>query len=255
MLFSAWENVPQRPTRDLDLLGFGEDAVASVEQMVGEILRIKVAPDGLDFEKDSIRGEEIRGEQEYRGVRVRLGAHLAGARIPLQIDVAFGDVVSPKPRVVEYPTLLDFPAPKIRAYSPEPVVAEKFQAIVALGIANTRMKDFYDLWVLAERMQFEGAKLRQAIKATFGRRRTALPSEPPVSLTNEFHDDPGKQAQWRAFLSRTGLEAPNLSEVLKRLRGFLLPPAASIVGGDSFDLIWPPAGPWEPPPRLPHGSS
>jgi predicted nucleotidyltransferase component of viral defense system len=129
MLLSAWEKAPHRPTRDLDLLGYGTDTVSSVERAVADIVRTDVEPDGLEFEEDSIRGEEIREEQDYRGVRVRLMAHLAGARIPLQVDVAFGDVVVPGAQALEYPTMLEFPAPRLRAYPPEPVVAEKFQGI------------------------------------------------------------------------------------------------------------------------------
>lgn len=245
MLFTAWEEAPHRPTRDLDLLGYGEDAVSSVEQVVADIVRTDVEPDGLEFEEGSIRGEEIREEQEYRGVRVRLTAHLAGARIPLQVDVAFGDVVTPAPQLLEYPTMLNLPAPRLRAYPPEPVVAEKFQAMVALGMANSRMKDFYDVWALAERMRFDGPRLRGAIEATFRRRRTPVPSDAPVVLTAEFHDDRSKQVQWSAFLGRTGLTAPDLQAIIARLRAFLLPPAASIARGDPFDLMWPPAGPWQ----------
>ena len=244
MLFSAWEEAPHRPTRDLDLLGYGDDEVSSVEQVVADTVRTDVEPDGLEFDEGSIRGEEIREEQEYRGVRVRLTAHLAGARIPLQVDVAFGDAVTPAPEPLEYPTMLDLPAPRLRAYPPEPVVAEKFQAMVALGMANSRMKDFYDVWALAERMRFEGPRLRRALEATFRRRRTPLPSAAPVTLTAEFHDDGSKRLQWSAFLGRTGLKAPDLPAVIARLRAFLLPPAGSIARGDPFDLVWPPAGPW-----------
>lgn len=167
-----------------------------MEQVVADIVRADVEPDGLEFEEGSIRGEEIREDQEYRGVRVRLTAHLAGARIPLQVDVAFGDVVTPAPEPLEYPTMLDLPAPRLRAYPPEPVVAEKFQAMVALGMANSRMKDFYDVWALAERMRFEGRRLRRALEATFRRRRTPVPADAPVALTAEFHDDGSKRVQW-----------------------------------------------------------
>lgn len=249
MLFSIWDEVPRRPTRDLDLLGFGDDAVAAVERAVAQIVRTEVEPDGLVFDEGSIRGEEIREEQEYGGVRVRLRASLAAARIPLQVDVAFGDVVRPEPRTVEYPTMLGQAVPRLRAYRPEPVVAEKFQALVALGMANTRMKDFYDLWLVAERMRFEGPPLRQAIEATFRQRETRVPLDPPVALTADFHHDASKQQQWAAFLTRSNLQAPALSAVIERLRTFLLPPAASIARGESFNETWQPGGPWGPRPE------
>lgn len=217
-----------------------------METVLAEIVRTNVEPDGLDFDVGSIRGEEIREEQEYGGVRVRLTVHLAGARIPLQVDVAFGDAVSPGPRAVEYPTLLDLPAPRPRAYPPAPVVAEKFQAMVALGMANTRLKDFYDLWLLSERMSFEGKQIRQAIEATFGRRRTPASPDAPFALTAEFHDDSSKQVQWGAFLARVDLQAPSLPEVIRRLQAFLLPPATSVARKQPFDAIWHPSGPWIP---------
>lgn len=177
-------------------------------------------------------------------MRIRLRARIAGATIPLQIDVAFGDVVTPAPETVEYPSLLNMPTPRLRAYPPEPVVAEKFQALVALGMANTRLKDFYDLWVLANRMAFDGRTLQRAMAETFRQRHTPVPSNAPVALTAEFHDDTSKQAQWRAFLLRTGLQAPDLPTVADQLRKFLLPPAASIVQGQTFTQHWPQAGPW-----------
>ena len=244
MLFSVWEEAPHRPTRDLDLLGSGDDAVPTVEGVVVDVLRSQVGSDGIEFDEASIRGEEIREGQEHHGVRVRLEARLAGARIPVQVDVAFGDVVIPQPEIIEYPTLLDLPSPRIRAYSPAPVIAEKFQAIVALGIANTRMKDFYDLWVLADRLEFDGAILREAIHATFERRKTPIPTEPPVALTAEFHDDAAKQAQWGAFLRRTGLEAPALPEVAAASWPFLAPVAEAARLDVTFQRIWRPGGPW-----------
>lgn len=244
MLFSAWEEAPHRPTRDLDLLGSGDDAVPTVEGVVVDVLQSQVPSDGVEFDETSIRGEVIREEQEYHGVRVRLEARLAGARIPVQVDVAFGDVVIPQPEIIEYPTLLDLPSPRIRAYSPAPVIAEKFQAIVALGIANTRMKDFYDLWVLADRLEFDGATLREAIHATFERRKTPIPTEPPVALTAEFYDDAAKQAQWDAFLQRSGLEAPALPEVAAACWSFLRPVAEAALRDVTFQKIWRPGGPW-----------
>lgn len=149
--------------------------------------------DGLEFDPTSVRGEEIRSPDEYDGVRIKLVGRLAGARIPLQVDIGFGDAVVPAPETIEYPSLLDLPAPRLRAYPREVVVAEKLQALVELGIANTRMKDFYDLWMLAGLFEFEGDRLARAIAATFERRRTPIPAEAPLALTSEFHADASKQ--------------------------------------------------------------
>lgn len=184
--------------------------------------------------------------KEYKGVRVHLEARLAAARIKVQIDVGFGDVVTPAPREVEYPVLLNFPAPRLRAYPRETVVAEKFKAMVKLGVANTRMKDFYNLWVMARDFEFDGDLLSRAIKATFERRGTSLPADMPLALTEEFSLDPGKAAQWSAFLQRLGREAGGtpLADVTEALKDFLLPLARAIASGETFDRSWPPAGPW-----------
>jgi hypothetical protein len=175
-----------------------------------------------------------------------LETRLAAARIKVQIDVGFGDVVTPAPQETEYPVLLDFPAPRLWTYPRETVVAEKFEAMVKLGIANSRMKDFYDLWVMARDFEFEGVLLSRAIKATFERRGTALPTEVPLALSDEFSGDPDKKTQWAAFLRRLGHEAGGtpLAEVTIALNEFLLPPVFVAGRAEAFDRTWPPAGPW-----------
>jgi predicted nucleotidyltransferase component of viral defense system len=246
MLFALWGGEPHRSTRDLDLLGRGTIDTRRLEQVFREVIGVEVEDDGLEFLTETVRGGRIREEEEYEGVRVHLEARLAAARMKVQIDVGFGDVVTPAPREEEYPVLLDFPAPRLRAYPRETVVAEKFEAMVKLGIANSRMKDFYDLWVLARHFEFEGALLGRAIKATFERRGTALPTEAPLALSDEFSGDPGKKTQWAAFLKRLGHEAGGtvLAEVLEALKEFLLPPVIAAGGMEAFDRTWPPGGPW-----------
>lgn len=244
MLFSLWSSDTYRPTRDLDLLGFGDSRVERMEEVFRDVCEV-ACDDGIRFDASSVRGEEIRGADEYDGVRIRLAGHLAGARVPLQVDVGFGDAVVPPPERVDYPTLLDFPPPRMRAYPRETVVAEKFQALVALGIANTRMKDFYDLWVLARRFAFDGARLSKAMAATFERRRTAIPAEPPLALTQGFHGDPAKRTQWRAFLRRgTVAEEAELGAVVDLIRTFLMPPARAAQAGARSPGTWRPGGPW-----------
>ena len=164
-LFYLWEDEIPRPTQDVDFLGFGDSSPEAVAQLFRDVCRVAVVPDGLIFVASSVKAARIRGRQEYGGVRVKLTAMLGGARVPLQVDVGFGDAVTPRPTEVEFPTLLDFPAPRVRAYPPETVVAEKFQAMVVLGIANTRTKDFFDLFHLAETHEFNGAILAEAIGA------------------------------------------------------------------------------------------
>jgi predicted nucleotidyltransferase component of viral defense system len=248
MLFSAWNEVPHRPTRDLDLLSFGPSDISRLEGMFREIVNTEVEPDGLEFFAESVRGGRIKEDQEYEGVRLSIQARLERARLSLQIDLGFGDAVTPAPEEIEYPTLLaDSPAPRLRAYSRYSVVAEKFQAMVMLGIANTRMKDFFDIWTLARSIEFDGRVLCQAIKMTFERRETEVPSTAPLALTPEFYEDRIKQSQWGAFLKRSQLTAQSttLDEVAVVLQDFLLPPASAVIEGKPFDAYWTLATGWQ----------
>ena len=174
-----------------------------------------------------------------------MNAELAKARIQVQIDIGFGDVVTPQPTYEEYPTLLKLPAPFIRAYPRETVVAEKFQAMVALGIANSRMKDLYDLWFIGATFQFDGATLVHALKRTFVRRGTDIPKELPFGLSDEFATDSMKISQWKAFIRRTGMQVPEeLLSVILFLRDFLMPPTAAAAAEHQFREIWAAGGPW-----------
>lgn len=192
MLFAAWTDQPHRPTRDLDLLGIGDSLDAALIQVFGEIVRRPVEPDGLEFDDHGISISEIREAQDYPGKRIKLSAHLGNARLNLQIDVGFGDAVTPEPTEIDYPALLDSPAPRVRAYPCETVIAEKLQALVAFDMAISRMKDFYDMWMLSEQFPFDGASLSAAIAATFERRGTAIPEGVPTALTDDFAADRGK---------------------------------------------------------------
>jgi predicted nucleotidyltransferase component of viral defense system len=246
-LFETWSESPHRATRDIDFLGFGDAATERFEGVFRELCAIEVEPDGLRMLEETVRAEEIRDQQEYGGVRVRLTADLDGAQIALQVDIGFGDAVTPGIEEADFPTLLEFPAPNLRMYPRETVVAEKFEALVRLGIVNTRMKDFYDLWSLARLFSFDGALLSRAIAATFERRGTALPVEAPTALSPEFVDDATKQRQWSAFLARSGLEADlALADVAVALRRFLLPPSLAAATGEPFVGEWPPGGDWRP---------
>ena len=247
MLFQIWNKAPHRPTRDLDLLATGEPSIEGFEEMHREVFQESVEADGLNFDAASIRGEQIKEEDEYQGIRIRGIAKLANIRIPLQVDVGFGDAVTPRPLKIEFPTLLEFPAPTLLAYNRETVVAEKFQAMVVLGIANSRMKDFFDIWSLARDFEFDGSSLACAIAATFKRRATALPGETPLALRPEFSADAGKQMQWKAFLRKGGLVegGASLANVQALLRDFLVPILAALRSEASVPQRWPAAGPWQ----------
>lgn len=246
MLFKVWTGRLYRPTQDLDLLGFGDESGDGVVRQFAEIVAAEVEPDGLRFDATSIRAEEIREDQEYRGQRVRLTATLGSARVDVQIDIGFGDVVTPTAQMIEYPSLLDLPAPRVRAYSRESVVAEKLQAIVALGFLNSRMKDYYDIWSMSREFGFEGPILSEAISATFSRRKTTLPELVPIGLSLEFASDADKVTQWVAFLRRSALEVEghSLAALLGEMLEFLTPPMRAAAGGQRFTLTWPAGGPW-----------
>ena len=218
LLFSVWYDLPHRPTRDVDLLGYGPDDTDSAITAFREISQI-VVDDGIKFDAASIKGMEIRKEAGYGGVRIDIQATLDGARISLQVDIGFGDAVTPEPLAISYPILLvDQAAPQLRAYPKYTVVAEKFQALCALGMANSRMKDYFDLWVLLRENDLDKVELRRAIEATFARRQTPMPTATPMGLSDGFVDDTTKQLQWRAFLRKNKLNAIELYEVVTILR-------------------------------------
>jgi predicted nucleotidyltransferase component of viral defense system len=248
VLFVAWTDQPHRATRDLDFLSYGDPAPSRLATVFRDLCATPVVDDGLVFDPESVHASPIREAQQYEGVRVRLTARLGTARLPLQIDIGFGDAVTPAPVGVTVPALLNLPAPLLRAYPRETVVAEKFQAMVMLGIANSRMKDFYDLWTLARLFAFDGLTLTRAMAATFERRQTAMPADPPLALTSAFSADTSKQAQWRAFMRRGRLvgDAPNLAEIITALGIFLTPPARALIAARPFTQRWTPGGPWRP---------
>ena len=213
MLFALWHDVPGRPTRDIDLLGFGVLTHDRLRAIFADACTVEVQDDGLLFDPDSIQTDDIRDDQEYHGVRVRLLGFLGRARLAIQIDVGFGDALTPEPQQIDYPAILDFPAPRLRAYHPATVVAEKLNATVVLGALNSRMKDFYDMHVILTHMGIDDDLLRAAIQGTFERRNVPLPEVLPVAFTPEFLKDGIKETQWRAFLRRSGLESFGLDLV------------------------------------------
>ena len=246
ILFTLWAGRVHRPTRDLDLLGYGDFSTDWIEKVFRDVSHVTAEDDGLAFDPDTIRSSEIREDQEYHGLRVRLRAYLGSARIELQIDVGFGDVITPDATDATFPTLLDMPSPKVRAYPPETVIAEKLQAMVSLGIPNSRMKDYFDVWSISRQFDFDGQVLSRAIGATFDRRRTPVPLDVPPALSEEFANAENKSTQWRAFLRRTGIDkiTGNLAALLDDLRRFLLPPMSAATQGEEFNETWTPRGGW-----------
>lgn len=235
-LFALWQTGMPRPTKDVDLLGSGAPNPARLQQIFVEVLSLDVEPDGLTFDLASVKAQPIREEAVYDGVRITFGAQLGTAILALQVDVGFGDAVEPLPEEIRYPTLLDMPAPMLRAYRREVVVAEKFHAMVLLGLTNSRMKDYFDIAFLAARFPFEGAELARALQATFARRETAVPVELPVGLTDRFAQDSQKRAQWSAFVRRVrGETQSTLEQAVAQVRTFVWPAASA---EPSFSARW-----------------
>lgn len=221
-----------------------------IRSVVAELCRLDterqldIEPDGLEFAADSIEVQRIKEDAEYEGVRVRFNATLAKARIPMQIDIGFGDVIVPKPVEVEYPVMLEFPPPVLWAYPKETVVAEKLEALTVLGMLNSRMKDYFDLALLARLYPFDGAVLVEAIHSTFHHRGTAVEAN-PMGLTKAFSSDPARAVQWRAFVRRSRLgPAWGLKKIVEQVRIFASAPLAAAAEGHPLDLIWR-GGPWE----------
>jgi len=244
LLFDLWFDIPHRATRDVDLLGFGSAELSRIEMIFQELCLIEY-PDGMIFRPESVNVDEIRKDARYDGVRVVLLGYLDGARCQVQVDIGFGDAVTPAADVVEYPVILnDFARPTMRAYPRYTVVAEKFDALNSLGMANSRMKDYFDLYTLARYMDFDGVILNRAIKATFERRQTVVLNSVPIGLSEAYAQDSQKLVQWNAFLRKNRLESVSLDEVVTVLAAFLLPVTNSLFHDEVFTLEWKAGGPW-----------
>ncbi|MGI9506712.1 MAG: nucleotidyl transferase AbiEii/AbiGii toxin family protein [Geminicoccaceae bacterium] len=247
MLFTVWLNDPFRPTQDLDLLGFGESTTSAIETAFKAICDVPSEQDGLAFDQAGLNAEPIREDQAYGGVRVKTKALLGKTQIPVQIDIGFGDAITPAAQTLEFPALLSSEGPRLKAYPRETVVAEKLQAIVALGIANSRMKDFYDLLALSRLFEFQGELLTKAIRATFKRRRTSLPTETPVGLSDAFARNGEKAKQWAAFTGRETLLVPvsSLEEAIELISAFVSAPLEAAASSERFEKVWVDGGPWK----------
>ncbi len=229
LLFTLWYDMPHRATRDVDLLGFGASDLDAITRTFRDIAAIDVN-DGITFDPASVNAEEIRKDAGYGGVRVILDGELARARCRTQIDIGFGDAVTPGPIDSVYPVLLDeLPAPRLRTYPTYTVVAEKLHAIAALGMTNSRLKDYFDLSVLIQRETFDPAVMSQAIRATFSRRGMAMPSTLPIGLSDEFANDASRQALWLAFLRKNELTPEPLAAAVGRIRDAAWPAMRAIL--------------------------
>ena len=246
-MLEVWQAPLSRSTLDIDLLGRGSNNMDNIAAVIKQTCLQQAEPDGMAFDAETIRAQRIAENAEYQGVRVQFSGSLGNARIPMQIDIGFGGKVIPAPRMVKYPSLLDFPPPRLRGYSKESTIAEKFEALVRLDMLNSRMKDFYDILLLSRNFNFNGPTLCKAIAAVFSTRGTLLPESPPAGLSPQFAGDRSKQMQWSAFLRKGRLTAePNLAKVAVALQEFLMPPTVALSSSRPFEMKWTPANGWRP---------
>jgi hypothetical protein len=252
LLFELWTKELYRATRDADFLAAGDNSPERFIRIFQEISAIEVQDDGLRFDPKTVKAVRIKEDEDYEGLRVTLTAFLDKAQIPIQIDIGFGDAISPGPIETEYPTLLNLPGPRLLTYPRETVVSEKLEAMVKLGIANSRMKDFHDLHSLSNTFEFDGKALVDAVRATFERRGTALPEGGvPLAFTPEFYEDENKIKQWKAFCNKN---KPRVQEIefktlMGRLVSFLTPVIRSAQNELLLDNKWKAENGWQPPPR------
>jgi hypothetical protein len=247
LLLTAWKAPVTRPTMDIDLAGKTSNELEHIRSVVAELCRLKTEADGLGFDPAAIEVQRIKEDAEYEGVRVRFEATLAKARIPMQIDIGFGDVIVPDPVEVAFPAMLEFAPPVLLAYPREAVVAEKLEALTVLGLLNSRIKDYYDLALLARLYPFEGTLLVEAIRSTFRHRGTPVNAN-PEGLTTAYSSDPARVVQWRAFVRRSRLDAGwALEDVIQQVQRFALAPLSAASTNNPFHLNWQAGGPWEQP--------
>ncbi len=243
LMLAAWASPITRPTRDIDLLGHIQNLPETVAEAMRSVCALEVEEDGLRFDEESLSAERIIEGTSYVGVRVRFTGYLGTARIPMQIDVGFGDVLVPEPIEVELPSVLDLPPTVVLGYSRESAIAEKLQIMVALGEINSRLKDFYDIWLLASQYGFTGLLLARAIRATFARRNTPLVL--PIAALGEAFADDRREIQWRAFLRRSRLQEPEtLREAICVIASFVSPVLSAMADERPFEDHWEPGGPW-----------
>ncbi len=240
LLFAVWQIPERRTTLDIDFLGRFDNQVAVIETVIKDVCNIVVAPDGLMFDSSVVQGRKIKEDADYEGVRVKFTGFLERARIPMQIDVGFGDIVHPKIRVVDYPVILDFPKPHLKGYPQESVISEKFEAMIKLGLLNSRMKDFYDIWLMMRQFEFEGANLVEAIKKTFKHRKTDVPQNKPLFADEIYDKKSDRQALWSAFLKKGDIQhvPDTLSVTAKEIETFLVEPIVAISEKVKLDKTW-----------------
>ncbi|OGF48791.1 MAG: hypothetical protein A2044_08800 [Candidatus Firestonebacteria bacterium GWA2_43_8] len=247
LMFTVWQIPERRTTLDIDFLARYDNQIISIENVMKDICEVKVEQDGLVFDPGTVKGQRIKEGADYEGVRIKLMGFLGKARIPIQIDVGFGDITYPDPKVIDYPVILDFSQPRLKGYPAENTVSEKFNAMINLGPLNSRMKDFYDIWLIMRRYDFEGPALAAALKKTFAQRKTEFPDKIPLFAEEIYDDNSDRQELWNAFVIKEEVKhTPQyLSAVAKEIEAFLAEPVEALNTGKEFNKTWKAPGPWK----------
>jgi predicted nucleotidyltransferase component of viral defense system len=247
LMFTVWEIPERRTTLDIDFSAEYDNHVDAIEKVIKNICHIPVTADGLVFDAKTVKGQKITENAEYGGVRVKFTGFLERSRIPMQIDVGFGDVIYPKFHTIDYPVILEFPVIRLKGYPVESVVSEKFEAMVKLGLLNSRMKDFYDVWIMMRQFNFNGSRLAEAIKRTFNHRKTPIPLNKPLFAEEIYDEKSDRQTLWQAFLKKENIKhAPEkLSDTAGGIEKFLIRPLKAINKNEKFDELWIAPGPWK----------
>lgn len=247
LLFTVWQIPDRRATLDIDFLAHYDNQVASIEAVIRDVCNVAVESDGLVFDAKTVQGRKIKEDADYEGVRVKFMGYLERSHIPMQIDVGFGDIVYPKAKVIDYPVILDFPKPHLKGYPPESVISEKFEAMIKLGLLNSRMKDFYDIWLMLHQFDFDGADLAEALRKTFNHRKTDLPKGQPLFAEEIYDEKSDRQALWKMFLKKGDIKhAPEkLAVTAKEIENFLIKPLDAINKAEEFVGEWKAPGVWK----------
>ncbi len=242
VMFRIWNEETARPTRDLDLLSSDTNDAKELSRIMAQACAVSFEEDGIVFDPKSIKATKIKEDADYEGVRIKLEGRLGTAKTPIQIDIGFADVVVPRPITIDFPTVIDLPAPRLKTYTKESVIAEKLHAMIFLGSMNSRMKDFYDIWFLASNFDFDGKPLGDAVSKTFKRRKTDIEVD-PIALSSKFASDPQKQIQWNTFYEKLKVDSGNenqpiLTEIIKKLRIFIRPLLVSLAEQRACNQQW-----------------
>ena len=247
LMFTVWQVPERRTTLDIDFSARFNNSVANIEKAIRDVCKVLVIPDGLMFDPKTVKAQKIKEGADYEGVRIKFRGFLERARITMQVDVGFGDIIYPKPQPIDYPVILELPKPHLKGYTIESVTSEKFESMVKLGLLNSRMKDFYDIWLMMRQFDFDGSKLIEALKRTFGNRKTPLPESKPLFAKEIYDEKSDRQRLWKSFLKRGDIKhAPEkLGITAKAIEDFLVKPLETIKETQEFGEKWEAPGPWQ----------